>query len=135
MKTIILAALLCFSFNCFADDEWTKADSYREATYLTFLAVDWAQTRYIARYKQCSDVTKDKVTTTTCHYFREINPILGTRPSVDRVDVYFILSGAAHMYVSRILSEKWRARFQYVTIGYEVIGDASNYHFGIKMEF
>ena len=40
--------LLLISFNCLADDTWTREDSYREAVYLTLHAIDWNQTLQIA---------------------------------------------------------------------------------------
>lgn len=120
MKTI-LAMLLCFSFNCFAD-EWTKADTYREATYLTFLAIDWAQTRDQARNKW--------------EDYHEQNPLLGSKyPSIDRVDIICMVSGIAHYYIAQAIPVKWRARFQWVSIGIEGGVVKHNFSIGMKAKF
>ena len=117
----ILAVLLCFSFNCSAD-EWSKADTYREATYLTFLAVDWSQTRGQARN----------------HWegYYEMNPLLGSKsPSIDRVNIVCISTAIAHYYASKTLPEKWRTRFQNVTMGIEGSAVAHNFSIGVKAKF
>ena len=128
MKTIILAVLLCFSFNCFAD-EWSKADSYREATYLTFLAVDWAQTCNISRnYAPC-------VNGSNPYHCSEQNSYLGDHPTLGAVNRYFLVTATLHAGVSYLLPEKYRAPFQYVTIGVEGGYVAYNFSIGISAKF
>lgn len=120
MKKVLIAVLLCLSFNCFAD-EWSSGDTYREATYLTLLSVDWAQTRSQARN----------------HWkgYYEQNNILGKTPNVGKVDAYFITSALAHYGIASLLPENLRTVFQYVTIGIEFGWDQHNYSLGVKAKF
>lgn len=117
MKTIILFLLLISSAQA---DEWTREDSYREATYLTLHTMDWAQTRNIAR-------NPDK--------WHEQNSILGKHPSVGKVDGYFALTGLAHVAFSYCLPSEYRKAFQYVTIGIEGGAVAHNFSIGVGTKF
>ena len=117
MKTFIALLLLCSSAHA---DEWTRADTYREVTYLTFLAVDWAQTRSFLR---------DPV------HHAEMNPLLGAHPEQSHLDAAIILTGLAHIYIASILPEKYRAPFQYISIGVEGEAVYHNFSFGIGARF
>lgn len=119
MSKLFLLFSLFISTPAFADD-WSKADTQREVAYQMFLGVDWAQTRYVAR-------NPDK--------FIERNPILGDHPSVDKVDAHFVLSGLAHYGISRALDEKWRKRFQYVTVAFQGAVVARSVHIGVGIRF
>lgn len=119
MKKLIFIVLLFISTPCLAEN-WTSADTNREAAYLVLHGIDWAQTRYISR-------NPDK--------YREQNSIVGHHPHTDRVDAYFILTGLAHVYVASILSPEWRRPFQYVTIGLESGSVVNNFNIGVKVGF
>lgn len=110
---------LLISTTAFAD-EWTSADTYREGAYQTLAAVDWLQTRNIARAP-------------TKYY--EQNAILDSHPSVGRVNGYFALTGLAHYFIADALPEKYRAPFQYVSIGIEVGAVAHNFSIGVSAKF
>lgn len=116
MKTVLLFLLLISSAQA---DEWTRSDTYREATYLTLHTMDWAQTRNIARNP----------------IYYEQNAILGKHPSVGRVDGYFALTGLAHLAVSYYLPAEYRKAFQYVTIGVEGGAVAHNFSIGVSAGF
>lgn len=118
LKFILAALLLIPSLAC--SDDWSAADTKREAIYLTLHAADWLQTRQIAK-------NPDK--------FRELNPILGTHPHVDKVDTLFLLSGLSHAFASKILPAEYRKVFQYITIGVRAGVVANNYNVGVKVKF
>ena len=126
MKTFILALLLV-STPTFAD-EWSRADIYRETTYLAIDAIDLAQTHSLARQQYDARYTKG-------YQYIERNPILGEHPSVDRVDAYFALTALAHVGITHLLPAKWRAPWQYVTIGFEGGLVAHNYSIGVSAKF
>ena len=111
--------LLLVSSSAFAD-EWTSADTKREAVYLTLHTLDWAQTRNIARNP---------------NKWTESNVILGKHPSVPQVDRYFIATGALHLAVAYYLPAEYRKAFQYITIGMEGGMVAHNFSIGLKAEF
>ncbi|MGB8408714.1 MAG: hypothetical protein WCE58_02235 [Gallionella sp.] len=112
-------ALLFFSTTAIAD-EWTTGDTYRETTYLTFLAIDWAQTRGFLREPQ---------------RYSERNPLLGAHPEQSHLDAAIILTGTVHYLFAKTLPEKYRATFQYISIGVEVGAVAHNYSIGISAKF
>jgi hypothetical protein len=120
MKNILFAFLFLLSFNACAFDEWTTADTQREAVYLAVDYIDWAQTRNIARNPTV---------------WRETNPFLGLHPSVGRVDGYFASMMLVHISISRLLTSDYRYIFQYISIGYEVNYVANNFNLGINAKF
>ena len=117
--TVKYILLFILSIPAFAD-EWTDADTKREAVYLTLHTFDWAQTRNIAR-------NPDK--------WREQNAVLGGNPSVSQVDRYFIATGALQFAVAYYLPAEYRKAFQYVTIGIEGGAVAHNFSIGISARF
>ena len=117
MKTILCLFLL-IPFSSGASD-WTREDTYREATYLTLHTIDWAQTRNIARNP----------------LYYEQNAILGKHPSVGKVDGYFVLTGLAHIAISYYLPTEYRKAFQYITLGIEGGAVAHNISLGIGVKF
>lgn len=118
MKLLIIA-LLFISSSAFADD-WSKADVARETVLLVIHAVDWGQTRNIAKNPS---------------QYAELNPFLGVHPSVSRVDNYFVLTGLAHVGISHVLPSEWRKGWQYVTIGIGGANIARNHSIGLRVSF
>ena len=81
-------ALLVF-FSSFANaDEWTKHDTDRQAALTALLVADWGQTRWIAKNPSES---------------LEKNPLLGSSPSLGRVNAYFATSIIGHAAISYML--------------------------------
>ena len=115
-----ILALLLVSTSAQAADEWTTADTKREAVYLTLHTLDYAQTRNIARNPD---------------NWHEQNAILGKHPSVSQVDRYFIATGALQCAVAYYLPAEYRKAFQYVTIGIEGGAVVHNFSIGIGVNF
>ena len=110
--------MLLISAPCFADD-WTSADTKREAVYLTLHSMDWMQTRYIAKNPS----------------FHEQNDLVGRNPSIGKVNNYFVATALLHVGVAYLLPTEYRKAFQYITIGMEIGAVAHNYQIGIKLDF
>ena len=119
MKKLLFIILFLLPLDLFAD-EWTTADTKREAVYLTLHTLDWAQTREIAR-------NPDK--------WHEQNAILGKHPSVSQVDRYFIATGALQFAVAYYLPAEYRKAFQYITTGIEIGAVTHNLSIGIGVRF
>lgn len=100
--------------------EWTSSDTKREFAFQGLWAIDALQTRNIAAHP-------DK--------WREQNNYLGAHPTIGAVDRYFIAGSVLHAGVSYLLPEKYRAPFQYVTIGIETGYVANNLSLGIGAKF
>lgn len=116
MKTIIIFLLL--STPVYAQD-WTKQDTITEGVYLALHAIDYFQTKEIARNPA----------------FKEYNPILGEHPSSGRINTYFALTAIGHAAISYVLKPKYRRYWQFVTIGIQSYTVCHNYHVGVRFSF
>lgn len=104
---------------------WTKADTQRQLVYTALHVIDWGQTRYIA--------THEHIYETKLVY--ETNPILGKRPSIQEVDIYFASTLVGHAVVSYLLPPKYRAGWQMLWIGVELNQVSANYNIGVNVHF
>lgn len=118
MKTLIILLLLITS--TVHADEWTTADTKREAAYLTLHTVDWLQTRNIAR-------SPDQ--------FYETNAVLGKHPSIGQVNSYFIATAALQFAIARVLPAEYRSAFQYLSIGHDFGYVSHNFKIGISVKY
>lgn len=114
------AAVLLMMFSTSACAEWTSADTKRQAIFTGVLALDWAQTRHIAR-------NPDE--------FREINTVIGDHPTPGRVDGYFASSALVHFGISYLIPDRYRRVWQNVSIGFEAGVVARNVNLGIGFSF
>ena len=116
MRIAVAALLLIQAMNANAA-QCTRADTAREIVYQSLAAIDWMQTQDIAR-----------------HYgYHETNIILGKHPNNARINTYFALTGIAHYAVATMLPEKYRAPFQYISIGVEVGAVYNNWSVGLHL--
>ena len=127
MHRWVFAILLLISSSAFAD-EWSREDSYREATYLTLHTVDWLQTRNISRSAECKTGQPPPC-------WHEQNTLLGKCPSIAQVNQYFAATAALQFAVAYYLPAEYRKAFQYVTIGIEGGAVAHNFSIGISGKF
>ena len=86
----ITGILLIFNPNA---EPMTKDQKVMQGTYLGVHAIDWGQTRYIAKHP-------DE------HY--EINPLMGKHPSTEEVDAYMISSALLHTGITMSLPSQYR---------------------------
>ena len=113
----IAGILLIFNPNA---EHMTKEQKVMQGTYLGVHAIDWSQTRYIAKHPD---------------EHSELNPILGSHPSTDEVDVYFLSTALLHTGITKSLPDKYRKYWQMFTIGVEVGVVERNMRLGIKVDF
>ena len=121
----IRAALLILAFvlvpsPCRAADPWDTTDCALAAGALAALAVDWGQTRHIAKNPL---------------QFNETNPILGTNPSVGKVNAYFVGSMVGTIAIAHVLPSDWRQLFLGGVLALELGVTQQNRQLGIKMAF
>lgn len=99
---------------------WTRQDSYRQATLTALICIDWLQTH---------EIVKDPDNRT------EANPFLGDHPSMAKANL-FILGGIVLSWiVAGALPEGYRSGFQYVIIGAECSAIINNHNAGIRIRF
>jgi hypothetical protein len=118
-KTIALGMLLA-SFASHADD-WTRQDTYRELLFTVPAVIDYFQARdMVDNYGK----------------FHENNPVLGRYPSQGKLNTFAVIGIAGHYLVSRTLTGKTRATWQYSTATIE-IGNVIRNHvvIGVRMKF
>lgn len=115
MKKVIAFTLLFLTIGC-AHQPFTQSDKILLGTSLTLQAIDWQQTKEIA---------KDP-------YRRESNMILGEYPSQHEVDLYFLTTTLSCIAVAYYLPPKWRNVFWGFWIGVEGGYVTHNYQVGIR---
>lgn len=118
MALFTLSTML--SGNIAQADEWTQADSKRQAVYLTLHLMDFAQTRHIA-------ANPDK--------FYETNNYLGRHPSAGQVNRYFLSTAILQGSIAYALPATARKAFQYLSIGHDLGFVAHNFSIGISLRF
>ena len=119
MLKFILAAILLLSTAAHAD-EWSTGDTVRQSILLGVTFIDYKQTLNIVEHP-------DK--------WHENNPLLGSHPSRDKVNLYFLATAALQFGTAYVLPAKIRDLYQYGYIGYEVGFVDSNFRLGISAGF
>jgi len=117
IAAFVLLLAVC---GCAHAEEWSRADTARQAAYTALHLADWAQTRYITTHRQD---------------FVETNAMLGERPSLGRINNYFAATLAGHYAISALLPTKYRPYWQYGTITIEAYFVLHNRAIGIGFQF
>lgn len=128
-----LAALLMSSSSAFAwspsasistkqKEVWNGWDSTLEVAYLITHAADWGQTRNMTG--ECGSGA-----------YVEANPVLGTCPSAQTVNAYFLGTALIHAGISYILPTKYRRIFQTATIAAQIGVVSNNTSIGFNIDF
>jgi hypothetical protein len=91
---------------------------YREAVYITLVAVDWNQTLQI-----------------NAHGMYEMNPILGSHPSDAKINTLIPAAMLAHYYIATLLPTEYRKAWQYAWIGIESAYVVRNMSLGLQINF
>lgn len=99
---------------------WSRQEKLMEAAYLTSHAIDWQQTRYIAKHPE---------------EYRELNPILGSHPETWEVDAWFLGTAILHPVVTHYLPKEYRPLWQGLTLGMSMSTVGWNLQMGIKLDF
>ena len=118
-KSHITACLLTLASVCHAD-EWTTEQKTIAYTYAVAHVVDWGQTRTIAKNPQ---------------RWRELNPVLGRHPSVDRVNVYFLLAPVIGYVIADSLSSEHRTWALRAITAIQIVVVSNNIRAGIHVSF
>ena len=120
-KTSLLTLLLavCPSL-CEAREPWEFTDYALTSAALASLVVDWGQTRHIAKNP---------------NRFDEKNRILGSTPSVGKVDTYFLGAMLGTVAVAHLLPQDMRRLFLAGTLSMELSVIDQNRSIGIKVDF
>ena len=117
---LLILATVLFPSLCQASDPWAPSDYTLAGAALAALAVDWGQTRHIAKNPQ---------------RFIETNPVLGTAPSVGKVDAYFVGAMVGTVALAHVLPNDWRQLFLAGVLTVELGVVQQNRSLGIKMAF
>jgi hypothetical protein len=118
MRTAIVVAMLLGAGRAAALDPWTAQDTALEAAFVAAVVVDWRQTHW-----------------TLDNGGYEMNPLLGPRPTDQRLGVSVLGAVAAHAVVSAVLPAKWRRWWQAVSLAGEASAVGWNVSAGARVEF
>lgn len=127
----MLLGVALVSSRASALDEWTGTDTAWEVAYLAAHAVDWGQSRDLARRNANAMEGGRQIRP----LYNESNPILGRRPSRETVDVYFLSSALVHVGVARVLPSGLRRAFQCSTFGVQVLVAHRNAQMNLSVRF
>jgi len=116
---LLLVSVLAPSL-CHAGGPWETTDYALAGAAVAALAVDWGQTRHIAKNPQ---------------RFNETNPLLGSAPSVGKVDAYFVGAMVGTVALAHVLPSDWRQLFLAGVLTLELGVVQQNRSLGIKMAF
>ena len=105
---------------CRAADPWETTDYWLAGAAVAALAADWGQTRHIAKNP---------------NRFIETNPVLGSSPSVGKVDTYFVGAIVGTVALAHVLPGDWRQLFLGGVLALEIGVVNQNRSLGIKMAF
>lgn len=118
MKAAIVVAVMLAAGRTSALDPWTAGDAAMEAGFIAAVAVDWRQTH------QALDAGH-----------RELNPLLGARPSDRRLGLSVMGAALGHAAVSTLLPRKWRRWWQGATLAGEISAVGWNVYAGARLTF
>ncbi len=92
-----------------SDNKWSGTDKSLEAAYQILNAIDWAQTRQIARQpEKYSEAGTDQYGSAS---------IIGEHPSRNAVNAWHLVKALGHPAIVNKLSEPWKSIFQALTVG------------------
>jgi len=117
-KITILIVLLSAYVQARAD-EWTPADTRREAVYAALILMDWRQTQDIARHPNID----------------ESNEMLGEDPRNGKINRYFVAAGVLQLAIAYALPAEWRKVWQYAGIELELATVNQNRRIGLSLNF
>lgn len=98
--------------------DWTAGDTVRQGIFTALDVMDWAQTRY-----------------GSTHGFTESNPILGSHPSLGRINTVFAIGLVGNAAVSWVIPKEYRPYFQYGSIALEAYCVGHNARIGVKFQW
>ncbi len=116
----VLVLLFFIPAKGMAADKWSKRDIWAEVVWQGLWAVDYLQTRIIAKNPA---------------RYREANPLLTRHPSVTKVNVYFLTLALLHPAITHYLPKKHRPIWQFLSITLSTVAVAKNLSIGIRMDF
>ena len=119
VKHLAIWALVLAIAGC-ASQPWDRTDKVLGATALAASVSDWGQTRWIAEHPEG---------------FHEMNPMLGTHPSVSEVNQHFALSIAAGGLIANALPAHERKLFLGGVTVIELGFSAHNHAIGIGWSY
>lgn len=115
LTILLIGVMISFAH---AESDWTKEDTVYQVLFSSLLMTDWLQ-------------TKEAVS----EGYKENNPILGSYPSQNSIDVFGASVIIGHFAISKLLPKDWRRKWQLLTIGAEIKNVAHNYNIGVRIRF
>ena len=121
---------------------WTKLDVGLATAFWVTFVTDWIQTRQIAKAQYtCSEVKQYWVGSclntvpAQTGMFREANPLLGARPSMRKVNLYFATTGLGSAFLMNALPTKWRRAFLLAGVSLEAYVVQDNAKAGLRIRY
>jgi hypothetical protein len=120
MKKLILAVLCCAFGNLALAQDWTNEEKVWGATAGVLLLGDWATTNNMThRYNEG---------------YYEHNPVLGSHPTANTVNLYFLIA-APTVYLLADQIPEYRKEILQATSAVELIMIGNNLRLGLRFQF
>jgi hypothetical protein len=133
MKIILVCLVLLFVASpVYA--EWDNADT----GLLILRIIDWGQTREIAANPFTGEYEHYKIgrmETGSPIGYTEMNPILGTNPTIEEVNTYFIILIGCDYLIAKYANPKYKKYWQVIQISLETYCVTKNIGAGVKFRF
>jgi len=135
-RVLVVAALVILPWSppSEAAEPWDRADAALGAVAVTVTAIDWAQTRYIAR-NPCPHAGGGTDCTDPYREAGFARHFIGARPTAGQVDAYFATVILVGGMVAHYLPSAYRKPFLGFVTLIELGVTMQNKRIGIKMEF
>ena len=122
MKKILCGIVLMFCSAVNAGwEDWTAEQKKWYVASNIMLVADWTTTRDLTRRYD--------------EGYRELNPVLGSRPSTQKVDLYFVSYLIGHYFLTDYLQGRNREIYLYTITGVEGAAVANNLNVGLRLRF
>jgi hypothetical protein len=118
---IITLSILLFVGKAYSADPWSKLEIWNEVAFEVINAADFYSTNRILN---------DHPTTAM-----EMNPLLGSHPSYDKLLGVAIGTAVIHPIVTHFMPKKYRPYWQYSFIIIKAGAVANNYHVDLGFHF
>ena len=121
MKLWLISLLLLVCTQSRAWSEWTPEQRQWYVASNVLLLADWSTTRDMTRrYNEG---------------YRELNPILGSRPSTDKLDLDFVTVLIGHYFATDYFKGRDREIYLYTITAVEGAAVTNNLNIGLRLRF
>jgi hypothetical protein len=115
--------------------DWTATDTTLLGSALALTAIDWGQTRYMAKTMYTEKWNFDGTPAVSARSHYETNPLLGREPRLKTIDRYFPAAMLGTAVLSVVMPTTYRRTFLGGVILLESAVVLRNHQIGLRVSF